>query len=125
MNQEQISTPHRRIKRKRGGQQGNQNARTHGFYSGALNISEINALWDYVNRNGIAPEIAVLNVKLRSLLQSAPGNRRALGKAVRLLTAYYSAKYRLDKTDSLYLKKLISRLVQDAASHSPEDIIHD
>ncbi len=117
MNREHLLPAHYEAKhegkRKRGGQQGNQNARKHGFYSSALNLAEICEFWNIINLENIDPEIAVLRLKLRSVLRHDPDNRRLLVEAPRLLTKWYSAKYRLDKTESAYLKKVITGLLEN------------
>jgi len=125
MHREQITPVYRKIKRKRGGQLGNRNARKHGFYSNSLDVSELCGFWNSVNLNSVEPEIAVLNIKLRSLLRVAPDNRRVLGEAVKLLVKWYSVKYGLDKTDSLYLKKVINGVVENASLQLPEDIVRE
>jgi len=98
---------HLKTKRNRGGQQGNQNARKHGFYSGALTPSELCEFWNITNLNSLDPPIAVLRVKLQSFLRHDPGNRRVLKEATRLLTKWYSAKCNLDEEDTCYLKNFI------------------
>jgi len=50
-------------KNKRGGQQGNQNAREHGFFSSTRSPDEICRLQDIIAQESIDPEIAVLRVK--------------------------------------------------------------
>jgi uncharacterized protein YjcR len=99
--------PHRIPGRNRGGQKGNQNARKHGFYSGALDHAEIRELWNIITSEGVAPEMALLRIKLRSSLQRDPGNPRVLMHASNLLAKWYSAKSGLNKTNSRRLKKVI------------------
>jgi hypothetical protein len=41
------------MKRKRGGQKGNGNARKHGFYSGTLGPAETRQLWNITNLEGV------------------------------------------------------------------------
>ena len=108
-----------KAKRQRGGQKGNQNARTHGFYAGRLSPAEICQFWNTINTEGIEPEIAALRVKLRSSLERDPGNRRVLREAAKLLARWYSSKYRLDKADSSTMKKLILGILQDYPGPSP------
>jgi hypothetical protein len=98
-------------KRKRGGQKGNRNARKHGFYSGTLSPAETRQLWNITNLEGVDPEIAFIRVKLQSSLQYDPGNRRVIIEASRLLVKWYSANYRLDRTDRNYLKTVIENLL--------------
>ena len=100
------SLPAHKTKRKRGGQKGNQNARKHGFYS-ALSPAEICEFWHILNTQRLEPEIAALRLKLRSLLQHDPANRRALREASKLLAKWYAAKYRLDSTDEKLLKNAV------------------
>ena len=108
MKNESIPQRNRKMKRKRGGQWGNQNARKHGFYSSALSSTEICEFWNITNLEGIEPEIAVLRIKLRSLLQHDPGNHRLLGEASKLLTKWFRTKYQLDHTDTRLFKSVIT-----------------
>jgi hypothetical protein len=103
------------IKRKRGGQKGNRNARKHGFYSGTLSPAETSQLWNITNLEGVDPEIALIRVKLQSSLQYDPGNRRVIREASRLLVKWYSANYRLDPTDRSYLKTVVENLLEIAS----------
>jgi len=100
------------IRKKRGGQKGNRNARKHGFYSGTLSPAETSQLWNITNLEGVDPEIAFVRVKLQSSLQYDPGNRRVIREAARLLVKWYSANYRLDPTDRSYLKTVVENLLE-------------
>jgi hypothetical protein len=114
------------IKRRHGGQQGNRNARKHGFYSGALSPAETSQLWDITNREGVDPEIAFIRVKLQSSLQHDPGNRRVIREASRLVVKWYSENYGLDATDSKYLKAVVESLLETASMHqsaSPQGLL--
>jgi len=102
----------RKTKRKRGGQKGNQNARKHGFYSSTLSPAEICEFWNTLNLEGIEPEIAVLRIKLRSLLQHDPGNHRVLGEASKLLSKLFGAKYRLERKETHQLKTAIISILE-------------
>jgi len=103
------------IKRRRGGQKGNRNARKHGFYSGTLSPAETCQLWNITNLEGVDPEIAFIRVKLQSSLQHDPGNRRVIREASRLLVKWYSENYELDATDSNYLKTVVENLLEIAS----------
>jgi len=103
------------IKRKRGGQKGNRNARKHGFYSGTLTPAQTSQLWNITNLEGVDPEIAFMRVKLQSSLQYDPGNRRVIREASRLLAEWYSANYGLDPTDRNYLKTVVENLLEIAS----------
>ncbi len=103
------------IKRRRGGQKGNRNARKHGFYSGTLSPAETSQLWNITNLEGVDPEIALIRVKLQSSLQYDPGNRRVIREASRLLVKWYSAEYGLDVTNGKYLKAVVESLLETAS----------
>jgi hypothetical protein len=102
------------VKRRRGGQKGNRNARKHGFYSGSLSPAETCQLWNITNLEGVDPEIALIRVKLQSSLQHDPGNRRVIREASRLLVKWYSENYELDATDSNYLKTVVDNFLEIA-----------
>jgi uncharacterized protein YjcR len=97
VNREQLPPAHHKIRRKRGGQKGNQNARTHGFYSGDLDAAEISEFWNITASEDIDSAIALIRVKLQALLEHDPSNRRALGEASKLLVKWYSATYHLNR----------------------------
>ena len=114
------------IKRKRGGQKGNLNARKHGFYSGTLSSAETSQLWNITNLEGVDPEIAFIRVKLQSSLQHDPGNRRVIREASRLLVKWYSENYGLDATDSNYLKTVVENLLEIASmGRSADPMAHN
>ena len=113
VNTELLPKVYHRTKRKRGGQAGNRNAYKHGFYAGSLSPAEICEFWNIINKEGLEPELAALRVKLRSVLGHDPGNRRVLREASKLIAGWYSSKYRLDKTDSLAVKKFVRGILQN------------
>ena len=103
------------IKRRRGAQKGNRNARKHGFYSGTLSPTETSQLRNITNLEGVDPEIALIRVKLQSSLQHDPDNRRVIREASGLLVKWYSADYELDATDRNYLKTVVESLLEIAS----------
>jgi hypothetical protein len=103
------------MKRKRGGQKGNGNARKHGFYSGTLSPAQTQEVWSITNLEGVDPEVALIRVKLQSSLQYDPGNCRVIREASRLLVKWYSANYGLDPTDRNYLKTVVENLLEIAS----------
>jgi hypothetical protein len=102
------------IKRKRGGQKGNQNARKHGFYSLYLSRPESLALQQALDLGDVDRNTAVLRIKLSSALCIAPGNRRVLGDASRLLVKRYRSGYDMDKKDKLEFKRFIRIVIKEA-----------
>ena len=105
-----------KIKRKRGGQIGNQNARKHGFYSVHPSPQEICEFWNAVNLGGTAPELVILRLKLGSVLSRDPGNRRVIREAFRLLAKWCQEKYRLNDKDNIIFKKFLRDSLEAAAS---------
>jgi hypothetical protein len=105
-------------KRKRGGQQGNQNARKHGFYSVNLNPREICEFWNIINLGGVEPELVALRIKLYSALRDAPGNRRVLREASHLLVKWYHSKYHFDRKDNAEFKKFVRNILKTADNTS-------
>jgi len=103
------------VRRKRGGQKDNRNARKHGFYSVTLSPAQTRQLWNITNLEGVDPEIAFIRVKLQSSLQHDPGNLRVIREASRLLVKRYSANYWLDPADRSYLKTVVENLLEIAS----------
>ena len=62
--------------RPRGAQPGNQNARTHGFYTCNLDDLQENTIEQAKRASGIDDEIAIVRVKLRNVLEKDPDNAR-------------------------------------------------
>jgi hypothetical protein len=112
----------RKMKKKRGGQQGNQNARKHGFYSSTISPTEICEFWNIVNLEGIETIIAVIRIKLRSLLQHNPGNQHALREASKVLSKWYCIKYQLEHTDTIRLKSVITCILNSQCVPSSCDL---
>ena len=109
----------RKTRRKRGGQKGNQNARKHGFYSPALSLEEICEFYNLIRLHGVTPEIAVLRIRLQSLLQHGPANHRLLGEASRLLSQLLGYRYRLGPQDTRQLKTIIEGILECQTASLP------
>ena len=92
-------------KRKRGGQPGNRNAVRHGFYSSYLTPREIREVFKVLEREGIDRQVAVMRIKLKHALRLAPGNRRILLEASRLMAKRYALTYQVDGREKTMLKK--------------------
>jgi hypothetical protein len=72
--------------KKRGGQPGNQNARTHGFYSRTLTPEQQETLEAAADLRNLDDEIALMRFKISSIITHDPDNHAALLMAVSLLT---------------------------------------
>jgi hypothetical protein len=100
------------LKRKKGAPIGNQNARKHGLYSSNLSLTQICEFWNILNLGGVEPELVALRIKLGSALCHAPGNRRILMEASKLLAKWYRSKYRLDGKSNTELKKFVRIILE-------------
>ena len=108
MMQENIRNP--------GGQPGNQNARTHGFYSKRLTLEQQEAFQSAKNLSSLDDEIAILRLKIDSILANDPQNYRVLMQALSLLARLLQAKILIDKNNPHKESKAIEVLRQMYAS---------
>jgi hypothetical protein len=100
------------VKKKRGGQVGNHNARKHGLYSSALITDDITEFSQDVITRRIDPDIALIRARLRSVLIHAPSNHRALDDAAGMLAEMYSDKLQLGKTNTRLLKRVFLAIIE-------------
>lgn len=70
------------VKRKRGGQPGNQNGRVHGLYSKSLTTQEQQYLQSVLKITGVDLEVGILYTKIVSILATDPNNQDALYSAI-------------------------------------------
>ncbi len=101
--------------KKRGAQKGNQNARKHGFYSKVLDEKEQAAYDQAIFVEGIDEEIALLRVKMISLLERDPENIRLISQAANTLIKLILIKYNVDKNDPKSKKEAIFTVLKDVA----------
>ncbi|MDD5190621.1 MAG: hypothetical protein PHE50_06235 [Dehalococcoidales bacterium] len=102
-------------KKKRGAPEGNQNARTHGFYSHILNDEERADYEAAVKVEGLDEEIALMRVKIKTLVQADPENIRLIMQAVNALERMISTKYNLRKEDKQSIREAIGNVLKDIA----------
>ena len=102
-------------KKKRGAQKGNQNARKHGFYSKVLDEKEQAAFDQAIFVEGIDEEIALLRVKMISLLERDPENIRLISQAANTLIKLILIKHDVDRNDPKSMKEAIFTVLKDAA----------
>lgn len=101
--------------RKRGAPKGNQNARKHGFYSKVLNEAEQLDFELATDVEGIDDEIALLRVKIKSLLEHDPENIKLIMQAANTLARLVKTKYNISKEDKKGLKEAIGNVLRDVA----------
>ena len=118
-----------RAKRKRGAPKGNQNARKpgapekseisrgkkHGFYSKVLDEAEQLDFELAAGVEGFDDEIALLRVKIKSLLENDPENIKLLMEATNTLVRLVKTKYNISKEQKKGLKEAIENVLKDIA----------
>ncbi len=104
-----------RVNRKRGGQPDNQNARKHGFYSKVLDEAGRLDFELATDVNGIDDEIALLRVKIKSLLEHDPENIKLIMQATNTLAGLVKTSYNISKEDKKGLKEAIANVLRDVA----------
>jgi len=110
-------------KRKRGALKGNQNAcpersrraRKHGFYSKVLDEAAQLELEAAREIEGIDDEIALLRVKIHSLLEKDPDNIKLIMDATNTLARLLRTKYNLDKVQGKGIKDAIASVIKELA----------
>jgi hypothetical protein len=104
-----------KARRKRGAPKGNQNARKHGFYSKVLDEAEQLDFELAKGVDGIDGEIALLRVKIKSLLENDPENIKLLMRATESLARLIKTKYNISKEQKQGLKEAIGNVLRDIA----------
>ncbi len=100
---------------KRGAPKGNQYARKHGFYSDILDEEELADFKIATRVEGIDEEIALLRVKIKSLVKHDPENLKLIMQAVNTLGRLIRTKYNISKEDKQSLKEAIANVLRDVA----------
>ncbi len=101
--------------RKRGAPKGNQNARKHGFYSRVLDEAEQIDFELAAGVEGIDDEIALLRVKIKSLLERDPENIKLIMQAANTLARLVKTRYNITKEQRKGLKEAIGNVLRDVA----------
>ena len=103
------------MKGKRGAPHGNQNARKHGFYSKVLDEAGQLDFELATGVEGIDEEIALLRVKIKSILEHDPENIKLIMQATNTLARLVRTRYNLSKEDRKGLKEAIANVLRDVA----------
>jgi len=104
-----------KVERKRGGQPSNQNARKHGFYSKVLDEAEQLDFELAAGVEGIDDEIALLRVKIKSILENDPENIKLIMEATNTLARLVKTRYNITKEQRKGLKEAIGNVLRDVA----------
>ena len=102
-------------KRKKGAPKGNQNARKHGFYSKVLDEAEQLDFELASGVEGIDDEIALLRVKIKSILEKDPENIRLIMQATSALERLVKTRFNISKEDKKGLKEAIANVLREVA----------
>jgi len=103
------------VKRKRGAQKGNQNARKHGFYAKVLDEAEQLDFELASGVEGIDDEIALLRVKIKSILSHDPENMELVMQATNTLARLVKTRYNITREQKKGLKEAIGNVLRDVA----------
>ena len=101
--------------RKRGAPRGNQNARKHGFYSRVLDEAEQIDFVLATRVQGLDDEIALLRVKIKSVLRHDPQNVELIMQATNTLARLLRTRYHITRQDKMGLKEAIFNVLRDVA----------
>jgi len=101
--------------RKRGAPKGNQNARKHGFYAKVLDEAEQLDFELASGVEGIDDEIALLRVKIKSILENDPENIKLIMQVTNTLAKLVKTRYNITKEQKKGLKEAIGNVLRDVA----------
>ncbi len=104
-----------RVERTRGAPRGNQNARKHGFYAKVLDEAGQIDFELAAGVEGIDDEIALLRVKIKSLLEHDPENIKLIMQATNTLAGLVKTSYNMTKEQRKGLKEAIGNVLKDVA----------
>ena len=104
-----------KAEKKRGAPKGNQNARKHGFYSKVLDEAEQLDFELATGVEGIDDEIALLRVKIKSIVEKDPENIKLIMQATDALAKLIRTRYNISKEDKKGLKEAIGNVLKDIA----------
>lgn len=104
-----------KTEKKRGGQKGNQNARKHGFYSHVLDDKEKAEYEKAVLVEGIDEEIAMMRVKIISLIDRDPENIKLITRAINTLLNMLKTKHMISKKEGFDLKEAAGYILKNIA----------
>ena len=102
-------------KKKRGAQPGNRNSRTHGFYSKVMTPEDRKLFEAAAALQGLDYEIALLRMKILSILAHDPQNHAVLVMAINALTKLLKTKQQIAPTDMERFKRAVQNMLGDLA----------
>ncbi len=103
------------MRRRRGGQPGNRNGYKHGVYSSVLSQEETVALRQVDSIQGIDPEIAILRLKIRQILERDPDNTDLYLRATDTLGRLFRFKKHLNPRQAQGLNQSDADVLREIA----------
>ncbi len=100
---------------KRDAPKGNQKARKPSFYSRVFDEAERLDFELAAGVNGIDDEIALLRVKIKSVLEHDPDNIKLIMEATNTLARLLKTRYNISKEQKKGLKEAIGNVLKDVA----------
>ncbi len=100
---------------KRGATKGNQGARKQGFYAKVLDEAEQLDFELAAGVEGIDDEIALLRVKIKSLLENDPENIQLIIQITNALERLVKTRYNISKEQRKGLKEAIENVLKEIA----------
>ena len=104
-----------KAERKRCAPKGNQNARKHDFYVKVLDEAEQLDFELASGVEGIDDEIALLRVKIKSILEDEPENIRLIMQMTNALERLVRTRYNITREQKKGLKEAIGNVLRDVA----------
>lgn len=101
--------------RKRSAQKGNQKAQKQGFYSKVLDEAEQLDFELAAGVEGFDDEIALLRVKIKSLLENEPENIKLILQMTNALERLVRTRYNISKEQRKGLKEAIENVLKEIA----------
>jgi len=101
--------------RKRGGQKGNNNAVKHGFYSKVLDEAGKLDYETAAGVDGIDDEIALLRVKIKSVLEKDPENVKLIMQATNTLAGLVRTRFNTTREQQKGLREAIGKVIREVA----------
>ena len=89
--------------------------RRRSFYASVLDQAEALELEEALDVEGVSDEIALLRVKIQSLLENDPDNVKLLLDATNALARLVKTRYSLEKEQGKGLKEAIGNVLKDIA----------
>jgi hypothetical protein len=101
------------VKNRSGSLKPNSHTKKHAFYSKFLDEQQRRQYTRAVDIEGLDAEIALLRVKIQSLLAHDPENIRLISQALNSLARMIMTKYHIKKTDTIDFSAAMRNALQD------------